>query len=182
MFSFLSSGSAHPSCFQLKVCFNSWRIKYRTLTLLPLHARGCSCTYGEEPSPLLCSRATLRLLSYPSSPAPPGGVDIICPALIHLVTETIGIEKCSVTFLSCLSSLPVNSVRISRKARLGGAPPASLGFSRGLAATRIPSLCRLATASRFFRASNPKLRLNLFASSLMAWKSSLPLSIVPCSC
>ena len=55
------------------------------------------------------------------------------PLSIHSDMQTL-------TFLSCLRSFPVNSVRISRKARLGGAPPASLVFSSGFAATKMPSL------------------------------------------
>ena len=44
------------------------------------------------------------------------------------------------TFLSCLRSLLVNSVSISRKGRLGGAPAGSSGSSWGVTATWIPFL------------------------------------------
>ena len=65
------------------------------------------------------------------------------------------------TFLSCFKSLLVNSVSISRKGRLGGGPLGSSLFSIGLTETKMPSRWSWATASRFFRASNPNESANL---------------------
>lgn len=75
------------------------------------------------------------------------------------------IQNTHTTRLSCFSSLLVNSVKISRNGRFGGGPVGSSLFSRGFTENRIPSLCRAVMASRFFTASKPKDRANLFASS-----------------
>ena len=65
------------------------------------------------------------------------------------------------TFLSCFKSLLVNSVSISKNGRLGGGPLGSSLFSIGLTETKMPSRWSWATASRFFRASNPNESANL---------------------
>ena len=54
-----------------------------------------------------------------------------------VISQFIHTHISTQTFLSCFRSLPVNSVRISRKARFGGAPVGSSGFSRGFTENRM---------------------------------------------
>ena len=61
----------------------------------------------------------------------------------------------------------MNSVSISRNARLGGGSVGSPWFSGGLTAKRMPSRCKAVMASLFLTASKPKDKANLFASSCM---------------
>ena len=86
----------------------------------------------------------------------------ICNCYLNGIADEILLSRYwRTTFLSCLSSLFVNSETISRNAMLGGGPVGSLGFSMGVTEKRIPSRWSCVTASRFFRASRPKESANL---------------------
>lgn len=70
------------------------------------------------------------------------------------------------TFLSCFSSLLVNSLRISRNRRHGGGADGSSAASLLFCtANRIPARCKTIIASRFLTASNPNDSANRFANS-----------------
>lgn len=74
--------------------------------------------------------------------------------------------KTYTTFLSCFSSLLVNSFRISKKRRHGGgADGSSTASMLFCTANNIPARCSAMIASRFFTASKPKDNANLFANS-----------------
>lgn len=70
------------------------------------------------------------------------------------------------TFLSCFSSLLVNSFRISKNSKQGGGADGSSATSTLFCtANRIPALCKTIIASRFLTASKPNESANRLANS-----------------